>query len=43
VLEIILARRSALGMRLRRLQLQGAWLSALLHFPELARAVGVPP
>ena len=43
VLEIIVARRNALALRLRRLRLQYDWRSALLRFRELSIAVGISP
>lgn len=43
VLETILARRNALGLRLRRLRLQYDYRSALLRFRELSIAVGIAP
>ncbi|MEY4576528.1 MAG: hypothetical protein RL701_1231 [Pseudomonadota bacterium] len=41
VLEIIVARRAALGLRVRRVRLHAARQSALLRFEELALAAGV--
>jgi len=43
LLEIILARRNALALRLRRLRLQYDYISALLRFRELSIAVGIAP
>lgn len=40
VIESIVARRNALALRMRRVQLHTGWLSALLRFRELAMAVG---
>ena len=43
VLEIVVARRNALGLRLRRLRLHHDFMSALLRFRELSLVVGIAP